>query len=268
MRAARTKPGRRRFLVAAAGAALLLGFGLLGLAQAEVKQKGKVRVTFVGEFNPTALPRSGMAPIEVTVGGRIATTDGDLPPQLRKIEIAINRNGRLSTKGLPVCEVDDIQPATTANALEACGDSLVGKGSFAAKVLLPEQTPYPSSGTVYAFNGVADGHPAILAHVFGTNPVPTSFTLPFLIKRGRGTFATTLVASLPQVTSNSGFITGLEMTLHRNYSYRGHRYSYLSAGCPAPAGFPGAVFPLARASFGFQGKTLSQTLTRNCKARH
>jgi len=42
----------------------------------------------------------------------------------------------------------------------------------------------------------------------------------------------------------------------------------LTAGCPALKGFPGAVFPLARTSFGFAGgKTLTATLTRGCRVR-
>ena len=46
---------------------------------------------------------------------------------------------------------------------------------------------------------------------------------------------------------------------------RGKPRSYLSAGCPAPVGFPGAVFPLARASFGFaDGRVLSATMQRSC----
>jgi len=46
------------------------------------------------------------------------------------------------------------------------------------------------------------------------------------------------------------------------------RHSFLTAGCPAPAGFGGAVFPFARISFEFLGgQNRSLTLTRNCKAR-
>jgi hypothetical protein len=48
----------------------------------------------------------------------------------------------------------------------------------------------------------------------------------------------------------------------------GRKHSYFSASCPAPKGFPGAVFPFAKASIGFQGgPTLGSTLTRTCKAK-
>jgi hypothetical protein len=53
--------------------------------------------------------------------------------------------------------------------------------------------------------------------------------------------------------------------------YLGHvvgSRSYLTASCPAPAGFPGASFPLVRTTLSFAGRgPISQTLTRSCKAR-
>ena len=161
----------------------------------------------------------------------------------------------------------EVQPTTTEDAMAACGESLVGEGSFEAKVLFAEQAPFPSAGKVLAFNGVVDGRPAILAHVYGTKPVPTSFTLPFVLTHARGEFGTVLSASIPQATGSAGYITGLSMKLGRTFSVGGRTRSYLSAGCPAPKGFPGASFPFARASFAFAGRTLSSTLTRSCGAR-
>ena len=243
---------------------LLVGCGTF--AHAETVQKGPLRVAFSGAFAPTALPRQGMAPISVAIGGRIGTSNGKPPPQLRRIELEINRRGRLSTAGLPSCRLDEIQPSTNDGALEACRRSLVGEGSFTANVELPEQAPFPSRGKVLAFAGREDGHPAILAHVYGTDPVPTSYTLPFRIGGGRGEYGTVLTASLPQVTSDWGFVTGMQLRLNRQFTYHGQRRSFLSAGCPAPAGFPGAAFPLMRASFAFTGgPTLSSVLSRSCR---
>jgi hypothetical protein len=237
-------------------------------AAAETAQKGDLRVSFEGKLSPHALPREGAAPVRVAVAGTIATTDGSAPPQLQKIEIAINRHGRFDPKGLAICPITQIQPATTADALAACRSSLVGEGSFSAKVLLPEQAPFPSAGKVYAFNGLFHGKPAILAHVYGTNPAPTSYTLPFVISHAKGTFGAVLSASLPRVTSEWGYVTGLAMSLGRSFTYKGQRRSYISAGCPAPKGFRGASFPLARASYGFAGgRRLSSTLMRSCGVR-
>jgi hypothetical protein len=247
--------------------AALLACGLSSLAPAEVVQSGSVRVTFDGDLTPRTLPRQGSAPVKVAVEAKIGATNGSSPPQLREMTVAINHFGHFTPQGLPVCTLREIQPSTTANAFKACRGSLVGEGSFSAKVLLGQQAPFPAVGKVYAFNGRLHGKPAIFAHVYGTDPVPTSFTLPFTIDSTKGTFGTTLRSSLPAVTGNSGYITGISLKLGRDFSYHGRKHSYFSASCPAPKGFPGAVFPFARASFGFGKKTLTSTLTRNCKAR-
>jgi hypothetical protein len=239
---------------------------LASLASAETIQKGSVRVAFDGKIAPVKLPRDGMAPVSVSVGTKISATKGKPLAQLTKIEIAINSHGRLDSTGLPKCEVSDIQPATTAKALEECRGSLIGEGSFSSQVSLSKQADFPSQGKLYAFNGTYKGKPAILAHVYGDQPIPTSFTLPFTIAKGKGTFGTTLTASIP--ASEDNFVTAIELTLHRTYAYRGKQRSYASAGCPAPKGFPGASFDFAKASYAFVGgKKLSSTLTRSCKAR-
>jgi hypothetical protein len=248
-------------------AALLLGGSVTALANADVVQKGGIRVSFEGSLTPHALPRQGSAPVKVAVGAKVSATAGQPPPQLRRISIAINSNGHFDPAGLPICPLREIQPSTTADALAACGSSLVGEGRFAADVIFSQQAPYPAAGKIYAFNSRLHGRPAILAHVYGTEPVPTSFTLIFELRSTKGTYGTTLVASLPEATGNAGYITGLSLTLGRSFSAHGTSHSYLTAGCPAPEGFPGATFPFAHASFAFATGTLTSTLTRSCKAR-
>jgi hypothetical protein len=254
-----------------ASVALATGLFCLGMAipeaPAETVQRGNLRVSFTGSISPTKLPRRGAAPIAVSVGARVLTTDRSTPPQLRRIEIAINRNGRFDFAGLPTCSIDRIQPSSTAEALRACGAARVGSGSFAADVVIPEQSPFPSTGRLVAFNGVLGGRRVILAHVFGTEPIPTSYTFPLRFEHDRDTFGTVLRASLPEATAGIAYVTRISLTLRRRYRYRGKTRSYLSAGCPAPRGFPGAVFPLARASLDFtDGPTLTKVLTRSCRA--
>jgi hypothetical protein len=246
---------------------LVLTIVLASLASAETTQKGDLRVSFDGKLAPHTLPRTGTAPVKVSVAAKIATANGATPPRLHKISIAINRNGRFEPGGLPLCPLAAIQPTTNVDALAACRSSLVGEGRFSAKVLFTQQAPFPSEGKILAFNSTLHGKPAILVHVYGTKPVPTSFTLPFELKPGKGTFGTILEASLPQVTGDSAYITGLSLTLGRSFTAHGEHRSYISAGCPAPKGFPGASFPFARASFAFSKQTVTSTLTRSCGAR-
>lgn len=252
---------------AAALVAVLL-FVLPSLSQAEVAQVGNLRVSFEGRIAPHALPRVGTAPVSVSLAGEIETTDGTKPPQLRTISMAINRNGRLDYEGLPRCSYHQIQPASTAEAKAACGRSLVGTGSFEADVALPDQSPFPSDGTILAFNGNLHGKPVIYAHIYGTEPLPTSFVLPFEIRKASGDYGTKLLAQLPRVAAEWGFVSGVSLTLRRSFAHRGKWHSYLAAGCPAPRGFGGASFPFAKASFGFEdGRTLSSTMRRSCGVR-
>lgn len=239
-----------------------------GGSEAVIVRRGPVQVRFDGKLAPKRLPRHGSAPVGIAIDASISATGNGDPPQLRRIAIAINRNGHFASKGLPACRVDQIQPSTTSGALAACRPSLVGEGHFSANVKLPEQSPFPSEGKVLAFNGRVNGRPAILAHIYGTQPAPTSAVLPFLLSEGHGTYGTTLEASLPQATGSWGYVTGLKMNLRRRFSYRGKARSFLSAGCPAAPGFPSAVFPLARTRFVFAGgPTLVSVLNRTCTAR-
>lgn len=248
--------------------AAVLCAGVATFAQAEVIQSGNARVKFDGELIPRTLPRSGAAPVQVSVGAKISGLAGKPAPQLRRIEIAINRNGHLNTAGLPVCSLEEIQPSTTEDALRVCGDSLVGSGYFSAKVLVKGQAQFPSAGKMNAFNARINGRPAILGHVYGLKPVPTSFTIPFEIRPSKGTYGLVLTTNFPGVTSENGYITGLSLKLARKFSHGGKRQSYLSAGCPAPPGVPKASFSFARANFKFTGgKSINSTLTRSCKAR-
>lgn len=257
--------------LACLGASLIsfasLSFLLSVEAGADVAQKGNVRVAFSGRMTPQSLPRSGAVPVRVAVGARISAVDGTTPPALRRIRIEINRHGRLQSAGLPSCNFDQIQPSTTAGARRACGDALVGRGAFSSNVLLPEISPFPSEGSLDAFNGTYRGRPAILAHIYGTDPVPTSYTIPFTISRSSGTYGVTLSAPMPATGSGWGYITALSLNLGRSYTIGGERRSYLAAACPLPAGIDTASYRFARATFDFGAETVSSVLSRHCHAR-
>ena len=259
----------RRISKFALGFALLVVLGSAALASAEVVQKGTLRIDVSGNLAPQSLPRSGAAPIAVSVGGDISTTDASPPPKLQTIEIELNRAGRIDYSGLPVCPINSIQPASSQRALNACRSSLIGDGTFSAEISLTGQEPYKTSGKLLVFNGVSNGKQVLFGHIYAPHPFATSFVIVFAIKKlGKGTFGTKLAATLPASLASWGNLTGIQMTLQRHYTYRGKSHSYLSAGCPAPKGFPGATFPFAKTSFGFEdGPVLSSTLTRNCKAR-
>jgi hypothetical protein len=248
-------------------AALALLAAAVTIAQAEITQKGVVRVTFKGQIVPKTLPRTQEAPVTVSVSTHISSTEEANPPELLRISLAINRNGHIDYKGLPQCHLNEIQPSNNIEALKSCTSSLVGTGYFSANVILPEQSPFPSEGKIYAFNGYVLGHPVIFAHIYGKKPLPTSFVLPFVVRHSNGKYATTLVAYLPKVKANWGAITGISLKLNRTFQYKGQTHHYLTASCPAPKGVSVAGFAFAKAEFVFAGTTVESTLNRSCRAK-
>jgi hypothetical protein len=225
---------------------------------AEVSQEQGIRVVVKGVLAPTSLPRKGTAPVSVSVSGQIEALKATELPQLKAMSIAINQAGILDLRGIPHCRINHISPSTTEQALAVCGSSLIGEGDFSANVVLPEQSPFPSEGKLLAFNGTIGRKPAIFAHVYGTEPLSTSYVFAFKVTRQKGTFGTVLGASFPKATGDWGYITGISLRLNKKF---------LRAGCPAPKGFNKVVFPLVRTGFDFAGGLqLDNTLTRSCEA--
>ena len=247
--------------IALLGSALLALGALSSLAQGEVSQKQGVRVTVSGGLAPTKLHRKGSAPVAVSVKGQIQALGGATAlPQLQKLKIAINSAGHIDLKGIPHCRINHINPSTNQEALEACRSSLVGEGSFSANVVLPEQSPFPSKGKLLAFNGTIGRQPAIFAHIYGTNPLPTSYVFAFRVKQSKGTYGTVLETSFPKATGDWGYVTGIDLRLNKR--------SFITAGCPAPKGLSKVPFPLLRTDFSFAGGlSLTNTLTRTCVAK-
>ena len=257
---------------AAAAAALglllsLLTTGLSGQpsARAEVIAGGGFRVRFAGSMTPAALPRAGLRPISVSVRGAVQKLSGPPPPALREFEVSINRHAHVSLQGLPSCPRRRIEGDSTAQALAACRGALVGSGHFSAHIDVPE-APFPASGRLLVFNARYRGHRVLLGHVYGRRPVPTALDMRFRLRREkRGPFGLVLAATMPDVGEEWGYVTGFDVTLGRRYLTRGHERSLLAASCPAPAGFPGAPFKLARGVFRLaDGTTRTRVLTRVC----
>jgi hypothetical protein len=258
----------RRRLPIPIALAVLVAFGGT-IARGELTQKGDLIVALQGRITPHALPRYQLAPVALHVEGSIKTADGSKPPRLRRLTVAINRHGRLFNRGLPVCTTGQLELTTSEEALTACRPALIGRGHFQADVSFPTLSPFPANGTLLAFNGRRRGRPAILLHIYGAIPVENTFVLPLtIVQRPNGTFGSLLTAKFPTIAADAGYVTGVEFTIARRYTYKGHRYSFLSASCAAPAGFPGAVFPFAKGTFDFvNGQTLTTTLSRDCKVK-
>ena len=245
-------------------AALLLIGG--GYATAATIQSGGLRITALAQLKPYKLPRDKPAPIAVFIAGHLQSTTGGVPPQLQKLRIEVNRHGLLQSKGLPVCEIPEVQPASTQRALLNCQDALIGSGQFCANIVLPDQGAYRTQGRLLVFNGREGGKPVILTHIYTSHPFNTSFVIPFAMRHiKQGPYGTELQASLPSALGSWGYLDRIKLTLRRKYAYRGRQLSYFNAACPALKGAKRASFPLALATFFFAGRpSMSATVNKTC----
>ena len=235
-------------------------------SQAVVVQKDGLRVNFDASFSPQALPRNRPAPVAIQVHGAIRTTDGSHPPPLRLLEVELNRNGRISTKGLPVCSSPSLQSTSTSQALARCGSALVGHGHFHAQINLGGEIP--ATGEILAFNSRRHGKPALLLHFFVEVPVRLTLVAPLTIgHKNDGEYGTVLRSRVPRLGGGVGSITEIDLSINRRYSFAGKRRSYVSAACHAPSGFAGGIFPFARARFRFESHQLvsPEPLIRSCR---
>lgn len=238
-----------------------------GLAHGERTQHGNLIVSLRGDLSPLKLPRDRPAPVAIHIEGGLQTADGTLLPRVTRVELSLPGQGKLSTRGLPVCSQRRLSDATSREALVGCGDALVGSGKLEAEILVPYQAPFTIHARLLAFNGYARGQKAVLLHGFSADP-PTVVVVPFLIGEGSGRFTTRLVADLPEVLGPWPHFAHFELNLSRRYEYRGESRSYLSASCPIPPRFTAGFFSFARADFTLAGgRRLSTTIARGCRAR-
>jgi hypothetical protein len=252
-----------------AAAALLVAFGAGGAAGAVTVREGDVIVGFEGGISPHALPRTGVAPVAVTIDSSFKSAEGaDPPPQLQKISIGINRRGKIFDRGLPTCRVRKIQPATIQAARRICGGAIVGSGHVQVRIHLANQPPFTFGGPMLVFHAKrSGGDRRLLAQVYGLKP-PSAFVLNFRIVKEPGEFGTAIKTSLPESARKWAYVTHFDMKLRRIYTYKGQQRSYVNAGCAAPPGFPGAVYAFAQAKFGFaEGQQVKTTLVKDCTVR-
>lgn len=255
--------------IAAIGLVLATALFGVAIAHAELEGENGLYVSFGGGFAPRSLPRDRDVPVTVNLDTSIKTEGGKRPPQLRRISFEVNRYGRISTVGLPACNVGLLESTNTQVALERCRPALVGRGQFAANVQFPDRAPFPVHGQMLAFNGRSHAHPAVLLHIHGSSPAEVTVVLAFAIRHpAKGKFGTVLSAKIPRLASDLGYVTHVALVFERKYQYRGKSYSFLSARCAAPSGFPGAIFSFTRGTFSFaNGQQIVTTLTRNCTVR-
>lgn len=258
----------RRHLALPLSAICFISICTIQFALAEISRQGNLQVNFAGGISPSHLPRHRQVPIIVRIGGTIGTTGKAPLPELRTMIVRLNRVGRLTSQGLPVCVRRRLVSTTPSEALGKCGRALVGGGAYTVRTVLAGQPEVDYPGQILLFNATHHGAPAIIGHLYEQRPLKSTHIMVFTIRHTAKELGTIISGALPAGVSRSGRVRELFFQLGRRFSVGGRPRAYLSASCPTPAGVQTASFRLARASMYFaDGRRLSSTLNRTCVVR-
>lgn len=214
------------------------GFVALGLlsvgaaADAARIQYGTLVLRADGGFSPRVLPRRAYAPIRFQGHAEIGTTDGSMPPALRRIRLDFDRDGRLTTAGLAVCEPARIEAAAPVQARRRCGAALVGTGHVGATIGLPGLIRVNVRAPLSLFNGPRQsGDATVIAHTQTTFPLPETHVVVIPVERRRGAYAYRSTFDLPEIAGGFGALTHVDAKIGRRYRAGGAGRSYIAARC-------------------------------------
>jgi hypothetical protein len=257
---------RKRMIWAIALAAtILVSLGAAAIAAGEkptVVEAGNLRLSIAGGVTPATLPRNELAPISLHVDGDLADADGSQPPALKEVVLDSDKNAIVNAKGLPACRASQLEAQDTQAAQRACPKAIIGRGTTEVEVSFPEQAPFGATGPLIVFNGgVKGGVTTVFIHTYVSVPAPTAIVVALKIrKEHKGPFGLHTVATVPVIAGGAGSVTHFELTIHRLFTYRGKRESFLEAKC-ASGHF------LADTTFKFRdGSQISGEVIRACKA--
>jgi hypothetical protein len=205
---------------------------LAGGANAALVKVGSLVLTADGGFTPRQLPRRAYAPIDFRGFADLRSTDGAVPPSLQQVRIDFDRDGRLTTAGLPVCQPATLEGATPATARNRCPGAIVGTGHIDALIAAEGQPPVPASSAMTLFNGPRqDGKPTVILHARTTVPAVQTFVITVPIEQRRGAYRYRATVDVPPIAGGLGSITHLDARVGKRYSFQGAKRSYTSARC-------------------------------------
>jgi hypothetical protein len=212
----------------AASAALLAGVS--GAATVRV---GTLVLHADGSFEPRLLPKRAYAPIRFEGYGEVRTTNGTLPPALEHVELEFDRDGRLTTAGLPVCSPGKLEAATPSQARSRCSGAVVGTGQLEAAVSLAGLARLEMTSPLTIFNGPRrGGSPTAVLHAQAPFPVSETYVIVAPIERVRkGIYGYRTEFDIPPIAAGQGSLTRIDSKIGRFYRAGGKKRSYVAARC-------------------------------------
>ena len=167
----------------------------------------------------------------IAVGVREAT--GQKPPSAQRVQLNLDKDLTITSKGLPQCDPNSIATANTSSARSICKKSIVGDGDASA-TCSASATPDIPDVTVTAFNGTKqNGDPTILLHTVaslgGTDQIQI---LPAVLKKASGKdFGILADIAVPPLAGGACSIVDFQVTLDKSYKKNGTKYDFVSAVC-------------------------------------
>lgn len=217
-------------LLAAGGLICCILFA--GAANAALVRVGNLVLTADGGFTPHSLPRNSYVPISFKGRADLKAVDGSIPAPLQQLVIDFDRDGRLSTGGLPVCQPASLQEATPEEARSRCPNAIVGTGNASAMIAQESQPPVVASSLLTLFNGPRlGGKPTVVLHARTTEPAVQNFVITIPIEKRRGLFRYRATIDVPPIAAGRGSLIHLDAAIGKRYLSGGKERSYVSARC-------------------------------------
>jgi hypothetical protein len=201
---------------------------LVGVSGAATVRVGTLVLHADGSFEPRLLPKRSYAPIRFQGYGEVKTTDGSLPPALEHVKLDFDRDGHLTTAGLPACAPSKLEGATPEQARSRCSGSIVGSGHLAAAIPLAGLGRIGMSSPLTIFNGPRQGgNPTAILHAQAPFPVSETYVVVAPIERREGIYRYRTEFDIPAIAGGLGSLT----KIGRFYRAGGAERSYVSARC-------------------------------------
>lgn len=219
---------RRKLSIGLLAACLVL----TGTASGALVKVGNLVLRADGGFTPRTLPRNAFAPIDFEGRADLDSVDGSVPSPLQQAVIDFDRDGRLTTAGLPVCRPSQLEEVTPEEARRRCPNAIVGTGHVEALIAREGQAPLQAGSEMTLFNGPRqEGMPTVLFHARTTVPGIQNFVITIPIERRRGGFRYRAVIDVPPIAAGRGALVHVDAKVGKRYRLRGSKRSYVSARC-------------------------------------
>jgi hypothetical protein len=233
-----------------------------GGANAALVRIGNLVLTADGGFTPNTLPRGSYAPIHFQGHADLKAVDGSVPAPLQQLVLDFDRDGRLTTAGLPVCQPSSLQEVTPQEARARCPKAIVGTGGASALIRVEGQPPVVANSPITLFNGPRlGGVPTVILHARTTSPAVQNFAITIPIEKRGGLFRYRATIDVPPIADGRGSLVHLDASIGRRYRSGGRERSYVSARCSDGVLRTHGRFTLA------DGTIIDGTVEKGCNVR-